>query len=199
MDPTATPTFVQHVAAFKQNLEHVRDSVSSRRALQHPTNSADPSSDAQAASSATAKAAAEEDCFRAVVDLREAARKLNDSNWEKNLALLDKAAECDKALFVPSQKPLSMFDPTTWCKCFPEWWFGDGLPNYSERPRKITFEMLFAALLHREELQYHLGDEVVEYITCYHMRARGHCATTLLGARARWSIAPTRSSLKPTS
>ena len=31
MDPTAVPTFVQHVAAFKHNLEHVRDSLSSIR------------------------------------------------------------------------------------------------------------------------------------------------------------------------
>ncbi len=69
--------------------------------------------------------AAEEQCFRAVADLREAARQLNNHNWERSLALLDKTAECDKALLVPSQKPLSMFDPTTWSKCFSEWWFGD--------------------------------------------------------------------------
>ena len=163
MDPTAVPTFLQHVTAFKQNLAHVRDSVSSSRALHQQSRSADASSAAQPATLSTAIAAAEEECFRAVVDLREAARKLNDSNWERNLALLDKVAECDKALFVPSQKPLSMFDPTTWCKCFSEWWFGDCLPNDPVRPRKITFEMIFAALLHREELQYHLDDDLVLY------------------------------------
>ena len=97
------------------------------------------------------------------MDLREAARQLNTHNWERNLALLDKAAECDKALFVPSQKPLSMFDPTTLSKCFSEWWFGDGLPNDSQRPRKVTFEQLFAALLHREELEYHLEEDPAPY------------------------------------
>ena len=163
IDPTAVPTFVQHVAAFKHNLAHVRDLVSSSRALHQHSRSADHSSAAQPASLPTAKAAAEEECFRAVVDLRETARKLNDSNWERNLAVLDKAAECDQALFVPSQKPLSMFDPTTWCKCFSEWWFGDGLPNDPVRPRKITFEMLFAALLHREELEYHLDSDQMLY------------------------------------
>ena len=137
--------------------------VSSSRALHQQSNSADPSSAAQPASLITAKAAAEEECFRAVVDLRETARKLNDSNWEKSLALLDNAAECDKALFVPSQKPLSMFDPTTWCKCFSELWFGDGLPNDPLRPRKITFETLFAALLHREELEYYTDVDPVPY------------------------------------
>ena len=109
MDPTAVPTFVQHVAAFKHSLEHVRELVASGRALSEQSDS----SAAQPASLSTAKAAAEEQSFRAVVDLREAARQLNTHNWERNLASLDEAADCDKALFVPSQKPLSMFDPTT--------------------------------------------------------------------------------------
>jgi hypothetical protein len=159
MDPTAVPTFVQHVAAFKYSLEHVRELVASGRALSEQSDS----SAAQPASLSTAKAAAEEQSFRAVVDLREAARQLNTHNWERNLAFLDKAADCDKALFVPSQKPLSLFDPTTWPKCFSEWWFGDGLPNDPQRPRKITFEQLFAALLHREELEYHLDEDLGPY------------------------------------
>jgi hypothetical protein len=160
MDPTAVPTFVQHVTAFKHTLEHVREVVASSGRI---VSGASVSSAAQPASLATAKAAAEEQCFRAVVDLREAARQLNTHNWERNLAFLDKAAESDKALFVPSQKPLSMFDPTTWSKCFSEWWFGDGLPNDSQRPRKITFEQLFATLLHREELEYQLDEDPAPY------------------------------------
>ena len=163
IDPTAVPTFVQHVAAFKQNLEHLRELVSASQVLSEQRGDDGTSCAAQLASFATAKAAAEEHCFRAVVDLREAARKLNDHNWERSLALLDKAAECDKAFFVPSQKPLSMFAPTTWCKCFSEWWFEDGLPNDQQRPRKITFEMLFAALLHRDKLEYHLDDDPAPY------------------------------------
>ena len=163
IDPTAVPTFVQHVAAFKQNLEHLRELVSASQVLSEQRGDDGTSRAAQPASFATAKAAAEEHCFRAVVDLRDAARKLNDHNWERSLALLDKAAECDKAFFVPSQKPLSMFAPTTWCKCFSEWWFEDGLPNDQQRPRKITFEMLFAALLHRDELEYHLDDDPAPY------------------------------------
>ena len=104
IDPTAVPTFVQHVDAFKQNLEHLRELVSASQVLSEQRGDDGTSRAAQPASFATAKAAAEEHCFRAVVDLREAARKLNDHNWERSLALLDKAAECDKALFVPSQK-----------------------------------------------------------------------------------------------
>ena len=98
---------MQHVAAFKHNLEQVRVLVSASRALSGESGSDDSSSAAQPASLATAaKAAAEEQCFRAVVDLREAARQLNDHNWESSLAFLDKAAECEKALFVHSQKLL---------------------------------------------------------------------------------------------
>ena len=105
MDPTAVPTFVQHVAAFKHNLEQVRVLVSASRALSGESGSDASNSAVQPASLATAKAAAEEHCFRAVVDLREAARQLSGHNWERSLAFLDKAADCEKALFVPSEKP----------------------------------------------------------------------------------------------
>ena len=83
MDPTAVPTFVQHVAAFKHNLEQVRVLVSASRALSGESGSDVSSSAAQPASLATAKAAAEEQCFRAVIDLREAARQLNDHLGEE--------------------------------------------------------------------------------------------------------------------
>jgi hypothetical protein len=56
-----------------------------------------------------------------------------------------------------------MFESTTWSKCFSEWWFGDGLPNDTNRPRKITFEQLFASLLHREELEYHLQEDTAPF------------------------------------
>ena len=56
-----------------------------------------------------------------------------------------------------------MFAPTTWCKYFSAWWFEDGLPNDQQRPLKITFEMLFAALLRRDELEYHLDGDQAPY------------------------------------
>ena len=77
MDPTAVPTFVQHVTAFKHNLEHVRELVASS---DRTSRGSGDSSSASPASLATATAAAEEHCFRAVVDLREAARQLNSHN-----------------------------------------------------------------------------------------------------------------------
>ena len=85
IDPTAVPTYVQQVGALKQNLAHVRDSVASCRALQQESRNADARNASEAAASNTARAAAEEECFRAVVDLREAAKKLDDSKWENHL------------------------------------------------------------------------------------------------------------------
>jgi hypothetical protein len=55
-----------------------------------------------------------------------------------------------------------MFDPATWTKCFCEFSYGDALPN-SDRPRKLTFEQLFLALIDREELEYQLDSDVTPY------------------------------------
>ena len=63
-------------------------------------------------SDATAQAAAEEECFRAVVDLREISKKLDKHKFEEKAKLLDDAA--NKGMLVPGNKLLSMFDPATW-------------------------------------------------------------------------------------
>ena len=67
-------------------------------------------------SDATAQAAAEEDCFRAVVDLREFAQKLDKHKFQEKAKLLE--CEENKAMFIPSNQLLSMFDPATWTQCF---------------------------------------------------------------------------------
>ena len=51
---------------------------------------------------------------------------------------------------------------STWTKCFCEFWYGDALPN-SDRPRKLTFEQLFLALIDREELEYQLDTDEEPY------------------------------------
>ena len=92
------------------------------RCTQKPeSNVAAQSTDASAAqpadaSAATAQAAAEEECFRAVVDLREAAQKLDKHKFEEKVKLLECVGK--KALFVPSNNLLSMFNPATWTQCF---------------------------------------------------------------------------------
>ena len=93
-----------HVAAFKAQLDLVRSHVESGR------RAAKDASEDQAA--ATAQAAAEEECFRAVVDLREAAQRLDRHKFEEKAKLLD--CVNNKAVFVPSNGPLSMFNSATW-------------------------------------------------------------------------------------
>ena len=74
------------------------------RSAQQPadTSSAERPADAAASqpaesSNATAQAAAEEECFRAVVDLREAAQKLDKHQFQDKAKLLENV---DKAMFV---------------------------------------------------------------------------------------------------
>lgn len=121
LDPSATPDFVQHLGAFKAQLELVQEALQRSRVV----------SDSAAqpvgvdVSAATARAASEEDCYRAIVDLREAAQKLNQHDFQQKLKLLDQAA--NKALHVKSGGPLSMFDPPTWTKCFAQFWLSPNL------------------------------------------------------------------------
>ena len=108
LDPTSVPHFVQQVAAFKANLELVQDSVKKMRTADEHTamSSAERPADASAPhpaaaadlSNATAQAAAEEECHRAVVDLREVARKLDKHQFQDKAKLLENAD--NKAMFV---------------------------------------------------------------------------------------------------
>ena len=127
----------------------MQDAVKKMRTAARPANS----NAAQLAESsdATAQAAAEEESFRAVVDLREVAKKLDKHHFQEKAKLLDDAE--NKAMFVPSNRPLSMFDPATWIQCLSEFWYGDALPNMSEQTQKprLTFEVLFETLLDRED------------------------------------------------
>ena len=157
LDPAATPSYVQHFAAFQAQLNSVNDAFRAKVRKESVTPQNSP--DAEMAK-ATTVAATREDCHRAVIDLRRAAQDLGSHDFERKAKMLEGA---DKGLFVPTNGPLSMFDPTTWTKCFSEFWYGDALPNMPERPRKITFEQIFEALPDREELEYQLESDTKLY------------------------------------
>ena len=157
LDPTATPSYVQHFAAFQTQLNLVNDAFRAKVRVESRETQDDPDS---AVKAATAVAAASEDCHRALIDLRHAAQDLGKHSFEDKAKVLDGV---DKGLFVPTKDPLSMFNPTTWTKCFTEFWYGDALPNMPGRSRKITFEQLFAALPDREELEYQLDSDTAPY------------------------------------
>lgn len=147
LDPTASPDFVQHVAAFKAQLDAIQAHVQSGRMAANAAN-ANPAA-------ATAQAAAEEECFRAVVDLREAAQKLDKHKFEEKAKLLD--CVDNKAVLVPSSGPLCIFNNKTLTECFSEFWCGGCLPNTPKPEPKLTFEELFETLPDREELELEQG------------------------------------------
>ena len=134
LDPTATPSYVQHVAAFQTQLRQVEEATRESRRLQDRQLAGDRDD----ISAATASAAAEEVVQRRIIDLRLAAQELSQVNFEAKAKELEAV---EAGLFVRSQGALSMFDPATWTKCFAHFWFGDALPNM-DRPRRITFEQL---------------------------------------------------------
>jgi hypothetical protein len=157
LDPTATPSYMQHLGAFQAQLNLTKDAFQAKQRVQARTS--DDGTDS--VSAATALGAAQEDCHRVVVDLRRAAQELSTHDFEKTAERLEKV---DAGLHIPSTKEaLSMFDPSTWTKCFCEFWYGDALPN-SDRPRKLTFEQLFLTLIDREELEYQLDSDETPYI-----------------------------------
>ena len=101
----------------------------------------------------------EEKVHRQIIDLRSAAQKLSEINFEAKAKEIEGAME---GLFVPTQGALSMFDPPTWTKCFWQFWFGDALPNM-DRPKKLTFKQIFLCLLDRSELQYDVDSDDEPY------------------------------------
>ena len=46
---------------------------------------------------------------------------------------------CPTALAIPTEEPMSSFDPRTLPACYTEWWFCDGVPNL-DRKRPMPYE-----------------------------------------------------------
>ena len=121
LDPTSTPDFVQHVAAFKTHLHLVQDAVKKMRTTERDaaTSSAGRPADAgapqpaaeHAAAQATSEAAAEEECVRTLVDLREAAQKLDKHQFQDKAKLLENVD--NKAMFVTATACGTYF--ILWC------------------------------------------------------------------------------------
>ena len=156
IDPTATPSYVQRLAAFQMQLRSVEESCRSKRRLETEQKTGDQDD----ISASTAIAAADEVVHRKIIDLKLAAQELSQVDFEAKAKELEGV---ESGLFVPSQGALSMFDPATWTKCFAQFWFGDALPNM-DRPRRITFEQIFLCLLDRDELEYSLDTDEETYV-----------------------------------
>ena len=87
LDPTATPSYVQHFAAFQTQLSLVNDAFRAKvRAETHETHA----TEEHAVGAATAAAASAEDCHRAVIDLHRATQELGKHSFEDNAKNLEK-------------------------------------------------------------------------------------------------------------
>ena len=77
--------------------------------------------------------------------------QLDKRKFEEKAKLL----ECvdNNAIFVASGQAMSMFSPVTMIQCFPEFWYGDCLPNMPQHEPKLSFEKLVEGLLDRKELE----------------------------------------------
>ena len=156
-DPTAAPSVTQLMIAFKTKLSLLQQA----QTLQSTLESAAPDTSQHTdMNTVAARAAQREVCQRAAIDVNLAAKKLSALDFEKQGEFLEEAA---KPVFVPGCEALSMFDPLTWTRCFSEFWFGDCLPNDKKRPRPVSFEVLFPALMDREELSYDLPSDKTGY------------------------------------
>ena len=113
--------------------------------------------------------AARETCRGHVLELREVSRRL----WERHeqeiekelqLQLLEKSQGSNASVvLVQAGQLLSMFVPESWCLAFTEFFFGDCLPFDRRRPVRLAPHAVMAALLKREELQYHLYSDATPY------------------------------------
>ena len=137
IDQTAGPGVVQCFAAVKLQTDLLQEHV------QKNAPQLQASSDMAAS---TAQAAREAESTRIACDLQIALRKLLKHDFQKSIESLDKE---EKGLLVPSGLALSTFSASTWTECFTEFWYGDALPNQKNRPRPITFEKIFPALMAR--------------------------------------------------
>ena len=151
-----------------------------------------------------------EACRHIALDLHEVATRI--AGQEKTI--LESACMVEKAplptksslLVVKAGAPLSVFDPRTYPACFVEFFYGDCVPHI-ERPVKLSCQQIFNALLHREELQYHLLTDEHVYVARSTSRfdTPEHCAVfadilrriaTLTGVRAAWTRPGFESNLK---
>ena len=102
------------------------------------------------------------------LELREVCRRLSDRHEkavEAELQLLEGTRDLEsRTLVVQSGDLLSMFVPESWCLCFTEFFYGDCLPFDQSRPVRVAPQTLMECLLQREELEYHLEDDVEPYV-----------------------------------
>ena len=147
LDPSADPSVVQHLTAFTTQLNLLKQHADNKLSRQNETNVHSDGSAEQPdnpnVQAATREAANQGHTRTIIIDLKEAAAKLNNpaqlNRFESQMANIEKV---EQGFFVPGGKALSMFDPKTWTWCCADFWFDDCLPNDPRRPEPLSFEQL---------------------------------------------------------
>ena len=86
--------------------------------------------------------------------------------------MADKLAEHTEACVSTSGSPLSKFASETWPKCFVEFFYGDAVPNMTERGSKgngtvhVSLEDIFEFLQDRLGLSLSYSSRSKVYATC---------------------------------
>ena len=74
-----------------------------------------------------------EECHTVVLEMQQLAKKLSKVDLKK---MAESYARDATACVSTSGKPLSMWNPDTWPKCFLEFFYGDAVPDMKERGQK---------------------------------------------------------------
>ena len=101
-----------------------------------------------------------------MLETQELAKNLTKPELKRMADMLAKNAE---AVVSTTGSPLSMFAADSWPKCFLDFFYGDAVPDMTERGKKgngtvyVPMEDTFKWLQDREELEYHLPSDAEPY------------------------------------
>ena len=196
VDHSNEPGLLETFAAFQTKLTALQEAASrvvaveQRQAADSESSVGTPADNASVLT-AGATAAAKEQCRTLVLETQELAKKLTKPELKR---MADRFAEHAEAVVSTSGRPLSMLSEETWAMCFVEFWFGDAAPNMRERGKKgngtvfVPMEDIFEWLQDREELEYHLPSDAVQYKARATSRFDNPECTAIFGSALRQGL-----------
>jgi hypothetical protein len=137
VDHSDQPNVLETFAAFQTKLRAMHDAASrvitsKQRQAETENKASAPGDDASVFAAGTVVADKEE-CHTVVLEMQQLAKKLSKVDLKK---MAESYARDATACVSTSGKPLSMWNPDTWPKCFLEFFYGDAVPDMKERGQK---------------------------------------------------------------
>ena len=170
VDHSNDPGLLETFAAFQTKLSVMSQAASRIIALEQRQAEATGRNDGtsaedRAVAAAGAIAAAKEECRTVVLETQELAKKLTKPELKRMAHTLAEKAD---ALMSTTGLPLSMFDEDSWPTCFVEFFYGDAVPNMTERGKKgngtgcVPMQDLRGCRT-LNKLEYHLPSDAERY------------------------------------